>query len=263
VDRLARTLSGLILLLTAVRPAEAAAILERLPPTEPLLKNPYFDILIVAITETAPGHATHRDPPRARMTVEEVLRGRVALGPRAAQWEAPMRGDDYVREPNGGIRMKPEWYERPLPPPGEGERVIVFGNAVPSHPYRVLGWAVYRASADNLAVARRHMAPAERAGWLQLPLFLVIVAAPVASIVLAVRRRRRRWIYALALMAAGAYAVYESGISTYTNIRVDLLLIFPALGLMALVVIVTSIGHVIRARGAQGRRRTEAQTRSS
>lgn len=252
-----------MLLLAAGRPAEAAAILERLPPTEPLLKNPYFDILVVEITEIAPGHATHRDPPRGRIAVEDVLRGRVARGPHAAQWEAPMRGDDYVREPSGGIRMKPEWYERPLPPPVAGERVIVFGNAVPSQPYRVLGWAVYRASTGNLDVARRHMAPAERAGWLQLPLFLVIVAAPVAGVVLAVRRARRRWMYGLALAAAGAYAVYESGISSYTNIRVDLLAIFPALGLMALVIIVTSIADVIRGRGARGRRRTEAQTRSS
>jgi hypothetical protein len=112
----------------------------------------------VSIGEIGPAHATHRDPPRGRITVEEVLRGRIP---------------------------------RPLPPPAAGERVIVFGNVVPSHPYRVLGWVVYRATAGNLDVARRHMAPAERAGWLQLPLFLVIVGAPVAGIVLAVRGRLR------------------------------------------------------------------------
>ena len=127
----------------------------------------------------------------------------------------------------------------------------------------MLGWAVYRATADNLDVARLHMAPAERAGWLQLPLFLVIVTAPVAGIVLAVRGRRRRGLYGLALAAAGAYAVYESGISSYTNIRVDLLVVFPALVVMALVVIVTPIVDLIRARRGRGPRRTAAQTRSS
>jgi hypothetical protein len=263
VDRVTRALSALILLLLAAGPAQAAAIIERLPATEPLLKNPYFDVLVVSIIEAGSTHATHRDPPRGRITVEEVLRGRIPLGTHAALWEAPMRGDDYVREPDGTIRMKPEWYERPLPPPAAGERVIVFGNVVPSHPYRVLGWAVYRASADNLDVARRHAAPAERAGWLQLPLFLAIVAAPVAGIVLAVRGRRRRWIYGLALAAAGAYAVYESGISSYTNIRVDLLVVFPALAIMALVVIVTPIVDLIRGRGGRGPRRTAGQTRSS
>lgn len=33
----------------------------------------------------------------------------------------------------------------------------------------------------------------------------------------------------LPLVALGLYAFYESGISVYTNIRVDLLLIYPAL----------------------------------
>src|SRR5688500_11405858 len=201
--------------MTATGPAAAAPVIERLPSTEPLLKNPYFDVLVVSIAEIGPAHATHREPPRGRITVEEVLRGRVAAGDHVAQWEAPMRGDDYVREADGSIRMKPEWFERPLPPPAAGERVIVFGNVVRSHPYRVLAWAVYRASAENIDVARRHMAPAERAGWLQLPLFLVVVAAPVAGIVVAVRGHRRRWIYALALAAGAAYAVYESGISSY------------------------------------------------
>ena len=73
MDRLARALSALVLLLAAAGPAAAGAIIERLPPTEPLLKNPYFDILIVSIGEIGPAHATHRDPPTGRITVEEVL----------------------------------------------------------------------------------------------------------------------------------------------------------------------------------------------
>ncbi len=260
MGRLAPPLSALALLLAAAAPAPAA-IIERLPPTEPLLQNPYFDVLVVSIDEIGPAHATHRDPPRGRITVEEVLRGRVARGPHPAAWEAPIRGDDYVRDPGGDIRMKPQWHDRPLPPPARGERVIVFGNAVPSQPYRVLGWAVYRASADNLEVARRHMAPAERAGWLQLPLFLAIAAAPVAGIVLVVRGRRR-WVYVLAPAAAGAYALYESGISRYTNIRVDLIIIVPALAAMAIAVVVAAVVDLIRARAARGRRRTAARTRS-
>src|SRR5688572_4046833 len=92
VDRLARALSALVLWLAAAGPAEAAAIIERLTPTEPLLKNPYFDVLIVSIREIGPAHATHRDPPRGHITVEGVLRGRVAPGAHAALWEAPMRG---------------------------------------------------------------------------------------------------------------------------------------------------------------------------
>lgn len=263
MDRLAQPLSALALLVAAAAPAQAAPVIERLPSTEPLLKNPYFDVLVVSIAEIGPAHATHREPPRGRITVEEVLRGRVAAGDHVARWEAPMRGDDYVRAADGTIRMKAEWYEQPLPAPAAGERVIVFGNVVPSHPYRVLGWAVYRASAENIDVARRHMAPAERAGWLQLPLFLFVVAAPVGAFVVAVRGHRRRWIYTLAATAAAAYALYESGISSYTNIRVDLLAVFPALAALALVAVVTPIVDLIRARGGRGPRARAARTRSS
>lgn len=44
-----------------------------------------------------------------------------------------------------------------------------------------------------------------------------------------VRRRLRLAVFLVPLAALGLYAFYETGISTYTNIRVDLLLIYPAL----------------------------------
>ncbi len=43
------------------------------------------------------------------------------------------------------------------------------------------------------------------------------------------RRRLRLAVRLLPLAALGPYAFYESGVSVYTNIRVDLLLIYPAL----------------------------------
>ena len=43
------------------------------------------------------------------------------------------------------------------------------------------------------------------------------------------RRRLRLAVGLLPLAALGLYAFYESGVSAHTNIRVDLLLIYPAL----------------------------------
>ncbi|HUF92771.1 MAG TPA: hypothetical protein VMR23_10370 [Candidatus Limnocylindria bacterium] len=81
MGRLAPSLSALALLLAAAAPAPAA-IIERLPPTEPLLQNPYFDVLVVSIDEIGPAHATPRDPPRGRTAVVDLIRARAARGRR-------------------------------------------------------------------------------------------------------------------------------------------------------------------------------------
>lgn len=80
----------------------------------------------------------------------------------------------------------------------------------------------------------------DRTGWVQAPVALMILAAPVACLVLFAlslprsvpeggRRRLRLAVGLLPLAALGLYAFYESGVSVYTNIRVDLLLVYPAL----------------------------------
>jgi hypothetical protein len=74
----------------------------------------------------------------------------------------------------------------------------------------------------------------------QAPVALMILAAPVVCVALFAfslprsvpegrRRRLRLAVGLLPLAALGLYAFYESGVSVYTNIRVDLLLIYPAL----------------------------------
>jgi hypothetical protein len=80
----------------------------------------------------------------------------------------------------------------------------------------------------------------DRTGWVQAPVALTILATPVlcpALFALSPPRsvpegKRRRLRLAAALLphaALGPYVLYESGVSTYTDIRVDLLLIYPAL----------------------------------
>ncbi len=80
----------------------------------------------------------------------------------------------------------------------------------------------------------------DRTGWVQAPVALMILAAPVVCVALFAlslprsvpegrRRRLRLAVGLLPLAALGLYALHESGTSVYTNIRVDSLLIYPAL----------------------------------
>lgn len=82
--------------------------------------------------------------------------------------------------------------------------------------------------------------PDDRTGWVQAPVALMILAVPILCLALfalslprsvpEVRKGRLQLTVGLLPLAAlGLYAFYESGISAETNIRVDLLLIYPAL----------------------------------
>lgn len=86
---------------------------------------------------------------------------------------------------------------------------------------------------------------ADRTGFVQAPVAVLILASPLlcfALLALSLRRsvpeeRRQRLRLAvglLPLVALGLYAFYETGVSAETNIRVDLLLIYPALLLTVL-----------------------------
>jgi hypothetical protein len=66
----------------------------------------------------------------------------------------------------------------------------------------------------------------DRGGSVQLPLFVSVLLAPALAYLV---RRRVRWLPSLVLvLQLVAYVAYETGISINTNIRVDLLLIYPA-----------------------------------
>ncbi len=80
----------------------------------------------------------------------------------------------------------------------------------------------------------------DRTGWVQAPVALMILAAPVVCVALFAlslprsvpegrRRRLRLAVGLLPLAALGLYALYESGISAYASIRVDLPPVYPAL----------------------------------
>ncbi len=92
-----------------------------------------------------------------------------------------------------------------------------------------------RFSERNREAALANMAPPERKGWIQTPIAILLLFSPVACLILAMVHsssqalQLRLLVLALPLVALGLYAFYRSGVSVYSDIRVDLLLIYPAL----------------------------------
>jgi chromate transport protein ChrA len=81
-----------------------------------------------------------------------------------------------------------------------------------------------------------------RTAWVELPVAVLLILSPVACLILFVislrrtvspslRQRCAVTTFVLPLVALALYAFYESGIPPETNIRIDLLLIYPALAL--------------------------------
>jgi hypothetical protein len=84
-----------------------------------------------------------------------------------------------------------------------------------------------------------------RTAWVELPLAILIILSPVACLILFVlslgrtrppsfRQRCAVAVFLLPLVSLALYAFYESGIPPEVNIRIDLLLIYPALAIDSL-----------------------------
>ena len=81
-----------------------------------------------------------------------------------------------------------------------------------------------------------------RTAWVELPVAILLILSPAACLILFMISLRRIWspslrqrcavaTFVLPLVALALYAFYESGIPPETNIRIDLLLIYPAIAL--------------------------------
>lgn len=212
------------------------------------LNNPHFDIVLVTVVAVESGPFTNADPPLGLVRVDQTLRGAEPVGAiYPVRWSGHVRDDDY--ETRGGVRdgawfppeLKRDWHQRPLVPPKPGDQVIVFAAGVAEFK-SIWAQAAFRLTPENRAFAMTHMAPPERSAAIQTPAFLLVLLAPLACITLhillrstvvsAPRKYRLRFVLWLVLfLVLPVYAFYESGISIYSNIRVDLLLLWPAIAL--------------------------------
>jgi hypothetical protein len=238
-----------LLLWGAMAHAQDQVVDERLDAsiTAPL-HNPHFDIVVVTVVAVESGPFTNADPPLGLVRVDETLRGAEPVGAiYPARWSGHVHDDDYADR--GGMRgggwvppqLKPEWHQRPLASPKPGDQVIVFAAGVAEFK-SIWAQAAFRLTPENRSFAMTHMAPPERSAAIQTPAFLLVLLAPLACVILHMLRRSsmasgsrknrlRLALWLVLFLVLPVYAFYESGISIYSNIRVDLLLLWPAIGL--------------------------------
>lgn len=239
----------------------ATGIIEHLPSNLDLLNNPHWDILVVTADKIYNDNTTNENPPRGRFLVEEVLRGKIKNKTINLIWRAPDRPYDhegvtkdttpfdwYIRP------LKKEWYKTPLIGPKEGEKLIVFTlekRDLAEIDAEVI--EVYKFSETNRKTVLENMAPPERDASVQIPLLLIILVIPVISLILYISSSAQYFtnkgvfyflIMLLSFVQFAIYPIYESGISIHSNIRIDLLLVYPALltSVIILISLVFKIG---------------------
>jgi hypothetical protein len=248
---MSKVVAGLVLLSLwgAAARAQDQVVDERLDQSVAApLHNPHFDILLVTVVGVESGPFTNADPPQGLVRVDETLRGSEPVGAiYPARWSGHVRDDDYADR--GGMRdgawippqLKPEWHQRLLDPPKPGDQLIVFTSGVAEFK-SIWAQAAFRLTPENRVFVLAHMAPPERGAALQTPAFLLILLAPLACITLHLLRRSsavsgpvkfrlRLALWLVLFLVPAVYDFYESGISIHSNIRVDLLLLWPAIAL--------------------------------
>ena len=225
------------------------------PDQEYLLRNPAYDILIVRVLDVDDRGATNADPPAVTLEIEEVLRGPSRRGRVAARWQGPIWHEDLP--PEGGTTEA--WQNRPLSGPAVGDRLIVFGGG-PEDAFTVQAHAVYRLTAANRQAvlehaSRTHSVNAFIVLWVgmgacTLGALTVFIFSFFAQDRTGRAERLRLGVIAFAAAALGLYVYYESGVSPYAAIRIDLLLLWPAVGIT---LILGAISLVLILKAKRGR----------
>ena len=227
MNRLITRVSGLVLLLSCA--ALAQMPLASVPANPSFLMNPQFDIYVVRVAVLRSGYATNADPPTGQVEIEEILRGRVDPGRYSFRLAGPVRHSDLDERGT----MSRQWYDTEMDVPELGSRLIVFGRSNYNGDTLVLQDMRIEYNVTNRRIVLARMAPAERIWWIQLPVALLVCFMPILSLFR--WNREKIWKVPAVLSGGGLlmYAFYESGISSYSNIRVDLLLVGPAVLLNA------------------------------
>ncbi len=175
------------------------------------------------------GEGTYRTPPQAKIRVEAVIRGSVKLGEALAIWYAGTTQSDLIDPLNGNYEPKPEWYETPLSAPPVGTRFIAFVYANPNTGcLEIPELQFFRDTPGNRAEAMRAKVRTERAGRIQLIVFLMLLVLPMAGAGISFTPWKLTGLL-LSVATLPLYLYYELNIPAAVNIRIDLFLVWPAL----------------------------------
>lgn len=196
---------------------------------ESFLQNPQFTVMVVKIIKADIVEGTHGSPPTGLLRVVEVLRGKLV---KSGEYRYQILSSRTQEE-------EPDGNKAPLHGPRAGSELIVF--AYLGEKPRAEGDTVFlqgpliEAGQEQRAVVKDslvHDSP------VLLPLFLVVMISPLLGLL-----PRYGWL--APAVALTAYVAYETLMSPFYNIRVDVLLLWPALAASVVVPIIT---HVWRKR---------------
>jgi len=222
----------LISLLGVTEAVSASEVFPEIYPDTHTLKNPLMYIFVATVDELIPNQdkLLGAEDMTGVLNVTEVVRGNnLEVGAISARW-------NRIEKPIRVSRSQPPQSPRSLK---IGDKVIVF-SWLDDNGVAVVNY-FYEFTDQNRRKIRTHMAKPERAPKFQLLLFLLMLIFPIIGIVALklsfspkIEQATARYLLLYSIVAPiltlVTYLIYESGISTYSNIRVDLLIIWPIVG---------------------------------
>jgi hypothetical protein len=196
------------------------------------VENPHFVIVHAEVLHLSAPETSFAQPAHAKIRIHKVLRGRnTAARDAVASFSPPLLHNMMVDPQHGNYELKPEEKVRAFSLPPVGSHILLSYCCVGKDENEIStqGHLVSWSQQNEVNIAHTAV-PMEASGGRQAVLFLLILVVTVCGIVLAITARRRPTLGAGCFLGSFLlYVMYESGISTYTNIRVDLLLIYPIL----------------------------------
>ena len=196
------------------------------------LKNPLIYIFVATVEQKFPNHDKKHGPEdfAGVLNITEVMRGHdIEAGRISVRWNP-------TDKPARLARNQPPENPRPVK---IGDKVIVF-SWLDDNGVAIVNY-FYEYTDEHKKIALTHMAPPEWAPKIKLLLFLLILIFPIIGLItlvlfyaLKTDYRRVKSLYLFSIIApiltSATYLIYEMGISTYSNIRIDLLVLWPVAG---------------------------------
>jgi hypothetical protein len=249
-------------------PHWAAPMQKYLTQSNGILKNWQLPSYVGTVLESSKS-GTIGNPPSSQIEFQQTLRGAPLSGSRHVVWT---RVTTVISAIDPACNTKPYdpkrecTYEPHKPtlaesidPPTPGEKIIIFTlspeavtrsisvqSAIPGIAELLLkenslaGFMAYPASVENLANFERYALQEERFARRNMgQLFLVVLVASAATIILAFFAPKTS--LGVGVLMFFMYSIYESGIDVQENIRVDMIIIYPALIFGAVAMLVSMI----------------------
>ena len=224
-----------VLLFTVLGRLSSESLVHTVPAQHDLsVDNPRFVIVHAEILSLSARETSFAQLAQAKIRIHTVLRGRnKTIRDAEASFSPPLHHGSMIDPMKGNYDLKPEEKQRKYSLPPVGSHVLLAYCCVDQE-NGMLGTQNFLVSwsPENEAKIVQTAAPMEASTSKQTVLFWLMCGLPILGFMLTrsgIHRLRRIRYFSPACFAAAflIYGVYESGISNYTDIRIDLAIIVP------------------------------------